>query len=495
LRTVSLFFALSLSFQALAGFAKTEHPSLKQKLELQWQHYNQARQTLLAAVANTKPPELRIVSRETWEKILTLQGEEAFNTTDLDQLRRDQFARALAFKNKAIAASVIDLNEVRAQKKAAQFCSRLPKGGMLHIHPWGTVDRSTAALLLKQNNPALDFTDIFKTIEQEKGNTILYPQEQSWLLNIQKGIQYSALPAQTQLGFQQFLFLPPGKHPFPRFNGVFPFLNFAIQDWATYHQVLLAFAQKAVQQGVSYVELTTYADEELFKHLAEIEKQTGLIIRTNFSFARTESLSNLDQQWRKLQKAPRSEYLVGIDFLDNEETNPALEKGQLLYGSAMLEFQAGTSPLRRTMHAGEIGDTRNTRDAMIMGAERLGHGVNLVKDTIALEYAAKVKMPVEINLTSNLRLTNIPSLETHPYLFFLRLGLPVSLSTDDEGIFDTDINHECQLAIEHSDVSYYELKKMAANSIRTSFAKPEVKVKLLKKLNAAFLKFEADYRR
>jgi adenosine deaminase len=170
---------------------------------------------------------------------------------------------------------------------------------------------------------------------------------------------------------------------------------------------------------------------------------------------------------------------VGVDFLDNEAKFPALEAGQLLYGEVLRRDLAGELNLCRTMHAGEIGDPRNPRDPMIMGAERLGHGVNLAKAPVALEYAAKVHEPVEINLSSNLRLTSAASVEEHPFLGYLRLGLPVSLSTDDEGVFDTDIDHECELAVGRTDLAYSEFKRMAFNSIETSFASETDKKALL----------------
>lgn len=179
--------------------------------------------------------------------------------------------------------------------------------------------------------------------------------------------------------------------------------------------------------------------------------------------------------------------------MDNEETNPAFEKGQLVYASALQNISSGTGlQLHRTMHAGELGDGRNPRDAMIMGAERLGHGVNLEKDPIALEFAAKKQIAVEVNLSSNLRLTAIESVSSHPFLKYLRLGIPVSLSTDDEGIFEIDINHECKIAIEQSDMSYAEYKQMAFNSLQTSFVEESEKQKLLLQLKNMFESFEAS---
>jgi adenosine deaminase CECR1 len=93
-------------------------------------------------------------------------------------------------------------------------------------------------------------------------------------------------------------------------------------------------------------------------------------------------------------------------------------------------------------------------------------------------------------LTSNLRLEAVRTLKNHPFLSYLRLGLPVSLSTDDEGIVDTDINQECREAIETSDITYIEMKKMAFNSIESSFLSLPEKSALLALLATQFREFE-----
>ncbi|MBK7961087.1 MAG: hypothetical protein IPK04_07670 [Bdellovibrionales bacterium] len=192
------------------------------------------------------------------------------------------------------------------------------------------------------------------------------------------------------------MFLPKGRQTFSRFNGVFEFLGFAIPDWMSFEKVLFSFAQRAIDQGVIYVEFTTGTSAELFSRLGVLEKLTGLTIRTNYSFNRTADLATLDLALSQLLAAPKSPYLVGIDFLDNEETNPAFEKGQLLYGSLLKAVLSKKSDLHRTMHAGELGDSRNPRDAMLMGTERLGHKVNLMKDPVALEYATSFVNPLKL---------------------------------------------------------------------------------------------------
>ena len=73
------------------------------------------------------------------------------------------------------------------------------------------------------------------------------------------------------------------------------------------------------------------------------------------------------------------------------------------------------------------------------------------------------------------------------------MGIPVSLSTDNDGIFDTDISKECIAAVSTTDVNYAELQAMSYNSISTSFSKQKTKSILKNKLDQSFALFEQKY--
>jgi adenosine deaminase CECR1 len=490
-----IFLSSVLSFSS--AFAKTTDNSLslQGKLDQQWENYNKARETLLQQVQKTNLPiDQRLISRQDWEELISLDEKTKFTKQDIGQLkkRHADLVRQSVLVSKR--KSTIDLEIVRSKKLSKLFCEQVPKGGMLHIHPFGTLDRYMAKSLLHANNPILDFKEIFEEYDKPGNGSMIYSQEREWLDKNVSGKSFKSLSASVQNQFEDFLFLPFGKQPFARFNAVFDFLGFAIADWDNYENALLSFARKAKSMGVLYVEFTTGVGTNLIQRMQKIEMETGLIVRGNQSFNRATDIAEIDQSLTKFFSQPESKYVVGIDFLDNEEINPALEKGQLLYGTVLHKYLNGKTTLRRTMHSGELGDIRNPRDAMIMGVDRLGHGLNLIEDPVALEYARIHKMPIEINLSSNLRLTSVQSIKKHPFLHYLRLGLPVSLSTDDEGIFEIDINHECEIAINETDMNYAEYKKMAFNSIETAFASDSDKKQLREKLEALFKSFEQSFR-
>ena len=138
--------------------------------------------------------------------------------------------------------------------------------------------------------------------------------------------------------------------------------------------------------------------------------------------------------------------------------------------------------VRLSLHAGEIApglvppeDLRfHIRDAVeTAGAERIGHGADIAYETDAPGLAAEMKkrhVLVEINLTSNDLILGLRGRD-HPLPFYRASGVPVALSTDDEGVSRTDLTQEFWRATLDYGLSYSDLKQMVRNSLEYSFLK------------------------
>src|SRR5260370_2495262 len=81
---------------------------------------------------------------------------------------------------------------------------------------------------------------------------------------------------------------------------------------------------------------------------------------------------------------------------------------------------------------------------------------------------AQKHVMVEINLTSNEVILGVSG-KDHPLPLYRRYGVPVALSTDDEGVSRIDMTHEYVRAAEAYALSYSELKEMARTSLQHSF--------------------------
>jgi adenosine deaminase len=133
-----------------------------------------------------------------------------------------------------------------------------------------------------------------------------------------------------------------------------------------------------------------------------------------------------------------------------------------------------------TLHAGELapglvppeGLRFHIRQAMeIAGAQRIGHGVDVMYEDRPhelLKSMADRHILVEINLTSNDVILGIRG-KDHPLPLYRKYGVPIALSTDDEGVSRIDLTHEYAIAAESFDLTYPYLKEIARNSIEYSF--------------------------
>jgi adenosine deaminase len=75
---------------------------------------------------------------------------------------------------------------------------------------------------------------------------------------------------------------------------------------------------------------------------------------------------------------------------------------------------------------------------------------------------------VEINLTSNDVILGV-STNHHSLPAYRAAGVPVALSTDDEGVSRIDLTHEYTRAATDFGLSYIDLKNMARASLEHSF--------------------------
>jgi adenosine deaminase CECR1 len=76
---------------------------------------------------------------------------------------------------------------------------------------------------------------------------------------------------------------------------------------------------------------------------------------------------------------------------------------------------------------------------------------------------------VEINLISNLLLEYVSDYSQHPFAEYLRLGIPVALSTDDRGMWDSNVSDEFYVAVKEFNLSWEEIVKLSRNSLQFFF--------------------------
>jgi hypothetical protein len=171
--------------------------------------------------------------------------------------------------------------------------------------------------------------------------------------------------------------------------------------------------------------------------------------------------------------------VVGLNMVQPEDSPASMAN----FGPEMRMLKALRARYPRahvTLHAGELvpglvppeGLSFHIRDSVeIAGAERIGHGVDVMHETDAIglldEMAAK-RVMVEICLTSNDVILGISGRD-HPLAMYLRHGVPVALATDDEGVSRGDLPAEFVKAADDQQLGYQDLKAMARTSLEFAF--------------------------
>jgi adenosine deaminase len=172
------------------------------------------------------------------------------------------------------------------------------------------------------------------------------------------------------------------------------------------------------------------------------------------------------------------ERVVGLNFVMPEDGYISMRDYALQM--KMVKFLHGVYPqVHITLHAGELGYGMvppdglccHIRLAVEAGAERIGHGVDVMFEDrpheLLKEMASKHVM-VEINLTSNEMILGVSG-RHHPLPMYRMFGVPVALSTDDEGVSRIDLTNEYVRAVETYGFKYGDLKKMARTGLEHAF--------------------------
>ncbi|KAK1678200.1 hypothetical protein QYE76_039048 [Lolium multiflorum] len=202
--------------------------------------------------------------------------------------------------------------------------------------------------------------------------------------------------------------------------------------------------------------------------LAGDMKKQKIYVRLLLSIDRRETASAaLDTV--NLAMEMKDQGVVGIDLSGNpvvgewETYLPALEHAKEL-------------GIPITIHCGEVPNRKEIQAVLDFCPQRLGH-VCCLND----EEWKKLKssmIPVEICLTSNVMTGGTPSLELHHFADLYNAKHPLSLCTDDSGLFSTSLSNEYYLVASTFGLSKAELFRLAQGAVEFVFADDEVKKSL-----------------
>jgi adenosine deaminase CECR1 len=226
--------------------------------------------------------------------------------------------------------------------------------------------------------------------------------------------------------------------------------------------------------GFTPAEVATIFRQELASPRA---RATGVEVRFQYALLRfgpkaeqrLRDLYALVDQYRDLY--------VGVNMVGREDN----AKGYpLRFLPVLRELRKRYPDINLSIHAGEMDEPDfHVRDTLLLGAKRIGHGVNLISDPETMVLMRNGPYMVEINLISNLVLEYVADFSQHPFPEYLRVGIPVALSTDDRGMWDSNLTDEYFVAVHEFNLSWEELVQLGRNSLKFSFLDEPTKQRLL----------------
>ena len=132
-----------------------------------------------------------------------------------------------------------------------------------------------------------------------------------------------------------------------------------------------------------------------------------------------------------------------------------------------------------TVHAGEVTGPETIKYAIeVLGARRIGHGLNLRKDPSIMEEVRQKKIPLEMCLTSNVHTKAVDSFENHPLKFYLDNGIRVTMNTDNRLMSNTDMTTEFRRANRYLKIELDDFRKIILNGVEAAFLNKDGKDKL-----------------
>ncbi|WP_193163724.1 adenosine deaminase family protein [Microbulbifer hainanensis] len=275
-------------------------------------------------------------------------------------------------------------------------------------------------------------------------------------------------------------------------------------------EMLVRNMQAFAREGVTYLE--TMEGTRFYKkpdggdydpdEVADIFRQrlaepdalaTGVTVRIQYYLLRFIGNAEADLEWIYHFVDRNRDLFVGINMVGREDN----DKGYpLRFLSTLRKLRRDIPGIPLSIHAGEVDEpNQHVRDTLLLGATRIGHGVNLINDPDTMLLMRNSRYLVEINLISNLLLGYVDDFSQHPFPEYLRTDIPVALSTDDRGMWDSNMTDEYFVAMKEFNLSWEELTALARNSLQHSFVDRDTKAKLLQDYEQRLERFKKQFQR
>ena len=279
---------------------------------------------------------------------------------------------------------------------------------------------------------------------------------------------------------------------FPDFLATYKVVCEHLREPADYLRILDWLAGYFVRENIWYAEII-YSPAipwnfgrdgkqilvSLLEKSRKIQSSQGTIIRWILDCVRQYG-SESARQTAELGHEFREQGVVGLG-LGGDELSLEMKEYQEVFNWAKAH------QLFIHVHAGEIGDPQQIWEAVrLLGANRIGHGIQAARDPDLMSYLRDHAIGLDICLTSNLKTGAWTPISENPFGLLFRRGVPVTLNTDDPGLFQVSLSEELQKAVQFFDLEEADVQRILLQGVHSSFLPYQEKMALMKRFQEEF---------
>ena len=258
---------------------------------------------------------------------------------------------------------------------------------------------------------------------------------------------------------------------FPHFIEVYLASVRTLREEADFALLTSVVAEELAAQNVRYAEVHV----SLYTHL--MRGVPAKVVFDGIEQARIEAERDHGVQLRWIPDFPAD---FGLEAAENTVAAVLLDGPSSVVGFGVGGVESPLEPyaevfgraraagLASLPHAGEHGGPVRVREALdVLKAERIGHGIDTMKDPELVARLVDEQLPVDVSPTSNLRTRAVERIEDHPLPAMLDAGLLVTLNSDDPTMFGSDLTGEYRIA--HDLLGAAGLVRLARNGVEASY--------------------------
>jgi len=180
------------------------------------------------------------------------------------------------------------------------------------------------------------------------------------------------------------------------------------------------------------------------------------------------------------------EAIIGVGLDSSEMGHPPVKFKEVF-------AKAKAEGFLTVAHAGEEGPAAYIWEAIkLLKVSRIDHGVRCLEEPKLVEYLAEKQIPLTVCPLSNVKLKVFNSLSEHNLKELLKLGLRVTINSDDPAYFGGYVNENFQESVTALNLSQADVYQLAKNSFTASFLSEREKEFFIKKLDDVISNFPSE---